>query len=537
MRARVPRSALALALLGLLALPGAAPAQQQRQRLAYAHDARIYTIDSAGADRRLVIGSVARGGPFSYGDPEWSPDGAALAFTRSRPGRDDELSQLQVRSGGVTRSLTPLARGTSASTPAFSPDGRTIAYARGQGTGDDVESQIATIPAAGGSPTVVVRQPPGEDLDTVVEPAWTPDGRLAYTLLRYQDSKLRPLVYTVRPDGSDRRLILRDAYSPAWSPDGSRMVFVSIRDRNGEDCDSDLCSYRGELYVARADAAGQRRLTRNRGDDSEPAWSPDGSRILFTSTRNFPAGEGGELYTVTPEGRCVTWLTNGAPASGSGDWQPGSGQGTDAGGCGAVGRRALIETRLAPRSGAGALWLGRSFRGLLLTDTYAGAESEEPDFSYEDCGRFDPRQCLPSAYLTSNSVCRREAFQALRFSTATRVRRFRGAVLATGGDFTDLYTGGIDQGVQVQGGGRSAEAAVLRGLYRFGRPRPRAGSRLPAPRVSPARARALRAAVRARRRHGSARAAARALGLEPSTVRARLRIARALAPLRTTACR
>ena len=135
-----------LALL-LLTLPGAAMAQQ-RQRLAYTHDARIYAIDSAGGGRTLLVGSAARGGPFSYGDPEWSPDGAALAFTRSRPGRDDELSQLQVRSGGVTRSLTPLARGTSASAPAFSPDGQTIAYARGQGTGDDTESQIVTIPAA-----------------------------------------------------------------------------------------------------------------------------------------------------------------------------------------------------------------------------------------------------------------------------------------------------------------------------------------------------------------------------------------------------
>ena len=255
-----------------------------------------------------------------------------------------------MRSGGVTRSLTPLARGTSASAPAFSPDGRTIAYARGQGTGDETESQIVTIPAGGGPPTVVVRQPIGDELDTVVEPVWTPDGRLAYTLLRYQDSTLRPAIYTVRPDGSDRRVLILDASSPSWSSDGSRMAFVSFRDRNGQSCGDDLCAYRGELYVARADATGQRRLTRNRGDDAEPAWSPDGSRILFTSTRNFPAREEGrELYTVTPEGGCVTWLTNGAPASSSGDWQPAGGQVADAGGCGAVGRRAAgRDPRRAP---------------------------------------------------------------------------------------------------------------------------------------------------------------------------------------------
>ena len=187
------------------------------------------------------------------------------------------------------------------------------------------------------------------------------------------------MIYTVRPDGSDRRVLIRDASSPSWSSDGSRMAFVSFRDRNGQTCGDDLCAYRGELYVARADATGQRRLTRNRGDDAEPAWSSDGSRILFSSTRNFPAREEGrELYTVTPEGGCVTWLTNGTPASAAGDWQPAGGQVADAGGCGAVGRRPRVETRVASRHGAPALWLGRSFRGLLLTHTYAGPAPTNP---------------------------------------------------------------------------------------------------------------------------------------------------------------
>ena len=61
----------------------------------------------------------------------------------------------------------------------------------------------------------------------------------------------------MRPDGSDRRLLVRDASSPSWSPDGSRLAYISVGDRNGQTCDSDLCEFRGELYVARAD--GDRR--------------------------------------------------------------------------------------------------------------------------------------------------------------------------------------------------------------------------------------------------------------------------------------
>ena len=55
-----------------------------------------------------------------------------------------------------------------------------------------------------------------------------------------------------------------DDFQPAWSPDGSRMAFVSDRDGNFE------------VYVMSADGSGQARLTNNPADDIEPAWCPDG---------------------------------------------------------------------------------------------------------------------------------------------------------------------------------------------------------------------------------------------------------------------
>jgi len=61
---------------------------------------------------------------------------------------------------------------------------------------------------------------------------------------------------------------------PAWSPDGSKIAFVSDRDGNKE------------IYVMDANGSGQQRLTYNSCDDIEPDWSPDGSKIVFSSNNS-----------------------------------------------------------------------------------------------------------------------------------------------------------------------------------------------------------------------------------------------------------
>jgi dipeptidyl aminopeptidase/acylaminoacyl peptidase len=94
--------------------------------------------------------------------------------------------------------------------------------------------------------------------------------------------------------------------SPAWSPDGSRIAFRSSRDGNSE------------IYVMNADGTIPLRLTDNPAVDSTPQWSPDGTKLAFTSNRdgNF------EVYVMNADGTSETRLTDNLAEDVAPAWSP-----------------------------------------------------------------------------------------------------------------------------------------------------------------------------------------------------------------------
>jgi Tol biopolymer transport system component len=98
--------------------------------------------------------------------------------------------------------------------------------------------------------------------------------------------------------GRAGQLLLSNASDihPRWSPDGSRLAFSSNR------------TGRYEIWTVAADGSGARQVTDGPGEKTWPTWSPDGKRILFTHTQSGRSGvslvsiEGGEITPYQPFG-------------------------------------------------------------------------------------------------------------------------------------------------------------------------------------------------------------------------------------------
>jgi TolB protein len=140
----------------------------------------------------------------------------------------------------------------------------------------------------GFNPQTVVRS-----TEPLLSPAWSPDGkRLAY--VSFEDKRSKVYIQNVA-DGR-RELIAQFAginSAPAWSPDGKRLALTLSRDGNAE------------IYVMRLDTRELRRLTHDPAIDTEAAWSPDGRDIIFTSDR---AGSP-QIYRMSATGGPAERLT------------------------------------------------------------------------------------------------------------------------------------------------------------------------------------------------------------------------------------
>jgi TolB protein len=164
----------------------------------------------------------------------------------------------------------------------WSPDGSGIVYAQ-QGHG------LYVVPAGGGAPRAL-------STDSAYDPTFSPDGdRIAFV----DGSEIA----TVRPDGSDERLLTANAFRdryPAWSPDGTQLV----------EARSDPEEKTGSLFVLAADGSGERRVQQESPIMGiqllEPFWAPGASAILYVADL---LDNDRELYSMRPDGTGLRQLT------------------------------------------------------------------------------------------------------------------------------------------------------------------------------------------------------------------------------------
>ena len=312
-------------LLSLLALPSAVAADQDAGtprplelddyfRLSWVADPRIspegdwvvYTLEETDLEEnrshtRLWMVSVRGGEPIpmtaegeSASSPRWSPDGRYLSFLSARDDGETQVWTLN-RLGGEAVQLTDVDQGVESYE--WSPDAKRLVLVIRDPKNDDSDSDSGDQTEASDSSSDDGSSSDDEDSDSdhssdddELEPWVVTRRQFKVDYVGYLDSRRTHLYLFELASGELTRITGGDYDddSPAWSPDGSRIAFTSNRT---EDPDA---NYNSDVWVVQVDSDAHpgsplTRITSNAGPDGAASWSPSGERLTFTAITDLEA--------------------------------------------------------------------------------------------------------------------------------------------------------------------------------------------------------------------------------------------------------
>jgi dipeptidyl aminopeptidase/acylaminoacyl peptidase len=265
------------------------------------------------------------------GDPRISPDGKVVAFvltTIDQKKNRRESAIWIVPSDGSAAPRRFSAEGFSSNSPRWSPDGKTLAFLSARASdlpaGETPKSQIFLAPFGGGGEAIALTKlkngvqsyqwsPEGSRI-VVVSSSGPMDGVATadrksdvrhYTHIQYKfndtgwfDDKRRHLWVVSVPGGDAKQITEGQDWNdtdPQWSPDGTRIAFVS--DRTGKAYDD---GHNTDVWVIPAAGGTLTKISDHAFEDENPRWSADGKQILFTgqtAVHQFP-----KLYVADSSG-------------------------------------------------------------------------------------------------------------------------------------------------------------------------------------------------------------------------------------------
>lgn len=264
----------------------------------------LYLVSPTTAEKRLLAQTTVTNTSGGDSRPRYSEDGKTIAFVRTSTDSAEDLFSIPSSGGTATQLTFDKARIDGLS---WSEDGESIIFASGRTGG----SSIWRIPAEGGAEVDVGLR--AEEYIAGLDIA--PHGdRMAYATNSF-DTNIWKMDLTNRGTrATDMRPLItstRIDWSPAYSRDGKKIAFISTRSGNFE------------IWTCDGDGSNAQQITNLGGPivDS-PAWSPDGEWITFSATTNASA----QINVVSADGGAPRTLTSGSAEnfgpvwSGDGKW-------------------------------------------------------------------------------------------------------------------------------------------------------------------------------------------------------------------------
>ncbi len=242
----------------------------------------LYVMDYDGFETRTI---TANGGINKF--PGWSSDNQRLAFVTKLPSANRWELWLQELGGAGDRKVVSTPS-SYVSSPAFSPDGSRIAFSARARTRPDADVYVAT--AEGTGLRNLTRHPA---IDT--SPAWSPTGgEIAFV----SDRSGSPQIWVMESDGANvRRLVEEGGHcdSPDWSLDGRYVVYSWQAPQR----------WKHDVYIVEVATGAIRQLTSGSGSKENPHWSPDSRHIVFQSNRTGSK----QIYIMNADGKNLRQIT------------------------------------------------------------------------------------------------------------------------------------------------------------------------------------------------------------------------------------
>jgi Tol biopolymer transport system component len=251
---------------------------------------QIYVMASDGTGVRRWIASAANDTA-----PAWSPDYARVAFVSDRNGASHVF--VARGDGKQPKDVTPGSAVCGA--PAWSPDGTQLVFVQWETTGAQANLRIMR---ADGSDSRALTTGAGINGG----PAWAKSGRIYFTTHRERGGTSFDL-YVMDQSGSGQRqvaVIPGLVGRPAVSPGGQWLSYAAL-----------VAPETPGLFVTDAGGTGAGRAI-GPVNSAEPAWSPDGRHLLFTSWQSGNA----KVYSMDTGGGNLKQLTADAAADGGASW-------------------------------------------------------------------------------------------------------------------------------------------------------------------------------------------------------------------------